>query len=160
MQTRVVRGVATAIEQDEQGTHVRYHSTRVVTIHLNGDVTLRTGGYRTNTTKCRMNQAANQYGLGFHVYQQDFGWFIQVGKLQVPFIDRELTIKAEMLRKPACPCQCSDWICSVHTGTSTCSHPATRTLFRIDMEDQTGTAFCDGCAEDAMNSGLFREAHQ
>ena len=76
MQTRVVRGVATKIEQDADGTHVRYHSTRVVSIHPNGDVTLRTGGWRTNTTKTRMNQAANQFGLKFRVYQQDFDWFV------------------------------------------------------------------------------------
>ena len=98
MQTRVVRGVATAIEQDEQGTHVRYHSTRVVTIHPSGDVTLRTGGYRTNTTKCRMNQAANQFSLGFHVYQQDFGWFVRIGNKDVAFDGRELTITTEMLQ--------------------------------------------------------------
>jgi hypothetical protein len=98
MQTKVVRGVATAIEHDEQGTHVRYHSTRVVSIHTNGSVTLRTGGYRTNTTKCRMNQAANQYGLGFHVYQQDFEWFVQIGDKDIAFDDRELTITAQMLQ--------------------------------------------------------------
>jgi hypothetical protein len=54
-------------------------------------------------------------------------------------------------------CQCSDRGCPVHPGISLCIRPASTTLFRIDMEDQTGTAFCDACAEDAMNSGLFSE---
>jgi len=98
MQTRVVRGEATAIEQDEQGKHVRYHSTRVVTIHPNGDVTLRTGGWRSNTTKCRMNQAANQFGLSFRVYQQDFDWFVRIGDKDIAFDDGELTITTEMLQ--------------------------------------------------------------
>ena len=30
------------------------------------------------------------------------------------------------------------------------------TVFRVDMDDRTGTAFCWPCAEDAMQSGLFR----
>lgn len=98
MQTRIVRGVATTIEQDAQGRHVRYHSTRVVTIHPNGDVTLRTGGYRTNTTKTRMNQTANQFGLSFRVYQQNFDWFVRIGDKDIAFDDRELTITTEMLR--------------------------------------------------------------
>lgn len=28
--------------------------------------------------------------------------------------------------------------------------------YRVDMEDETGTAFCDACLGDAMDSGLFR----
>jgi hypothetical protein len=54
-------------------------------------------------------------------------------------------------------CQSSDRGCPAHPGISFCIQPASTTLFRIDMEDQTGTAFCDACAEDAMNSGLFSE---
>lgn len=30
-----------------------------------------------------------------------------------------------------------------------------RRLYRVDMEDRTGTAFCDLCANDAEESGLF-----
>jgi hypothetical protein len=98
MQTRVVRGVATTIRHDADGTHVRYHSTDVVTIHPDGDVTLRTGGWRTATTRTRMNQAANQFALGFRVYQQDFDWFVRVADTDIPFDDRELTLSAQMLR--------------------------------------------------------------
>ena len=101
MQTRLVRGVATKVRHDADGTHVRYHATDVVTIHRNGDVTLRTGGWRTATTKTRMNQAANQFALGFTVYQQDFDWFVRVGGQELPFDDREITIPAEILR-PKC----------------------------------------------------------
>jgi hypothetical protein len=34
--------------------------------------------------------------------------------------------------------------------------PAEHTLHRIDMEDATGTRMCAGCAEDALESGVFR----
>lgn len=55
---------------------VTYHNTDVVTA-LADRVELRTGGYRTNTTKTRMNQAANQFGLGYMVYQKNFHWFVR-----------------------------------------------------------------------------------
>jgi len=29
------------------------------------------------------------------------------------------------------------------------------TLYRVDMQDDTGTLFCRACADDAMESGLF-----
>ena len=65
----------TTISTDETGTHVCYHSTRVVSFNSN-TVTLRSGGYHTNTTKIRMNQASQQFGLGFSVWQKDFAWFV------------------------------------------------------------------------------------
>jgi hypothetical protein len=52
-------------------------------------------------------------------------------------------------------CECSDPLCPIHFGQK-CTENATSTLFRIDMEDLTGTYMCDGCTEDAMDSGLFR----
>lgn len=52
-------------------------------------------------------------------------------------------------------CQCSDRGCPVHPGISFCIQPATTTLFRIDMDDTAGTAFCEACATDALDSGLF-----
>jgi hypothetical protein len=37
-----------------------------------------------------------------------------------------------------------------------CTRDAVCVLFRVDMEDRTGTAFCETCSEDALASGLFR----
>ena len=48
-----------------------------------GEVTLNTGGWLTPTTKVRMNQTANAYGLGFNVYQKDFNWFVEKANGQV-----------------------------------------------------------------------------
>lgn len=39
-------------------------------------VILNSGGWRTVTTKTRMNQAANQFGLGYGVYQRKGEWFV------------------------------------------------------------------------------------
>ena len=38
-----------------------------------------------------------------------------------------------------------------------CTRKATSTLWRVDMEDVSGTRFCDECASDAMGSGLFTD---
>jgi hypothetical protein len=50
-------------------------------------------------------------------------------------------------------CECSDPGCQHCYGK--CKAQATTTLFRIDMSDETGTPMCDGCCEDAMDSGVF-----
>jgi hypothetical protein len=57
-------------------THVQYHATRVVSFGQYS-IILHSGGYRTNTTKLRMNQASNQFGLGFQVYQKAHQWFVK-----------------------------------------------------------------------------------
>jgi hypothetical protein len=54
-------------------------------------------------------------------------------------------------------CQCSDRGCPGHPGISFCIRNATATLFRVDMEDETGTPFCPVCAAGAMASGLFTD---
>lgn len=53
-------------------------------------------------------------------------------------------------------CECSDPGCPMHTGHSDCHMKAKILLLRVDMEDKTGTAMCHECAEDAMDSGVFR----
>ena len=61
---------------------VVYHSTPVVQINDTSSgkcVILNNGGWDTATTKTRMNQASNEYGLGFQVFQKDFDWFVKVG---------------------------------------------------------------------------------
>jgi hypothetical protein len=55
-------------------------------------------------------------------------------------------------------CECSDPGCPVHLGYSQCTNTSQlTTVYRIDMEDKTGTLMCPTCLEDAMSSGLFRE---
>ena len=80
-QTRTLGERATSVWRDTDGTlHVRYHATEVVRVDPSGVVHLNTGGWKTSTTKTRMNQAANQYGLGFYVYQRDYNWFVTISR--------------------------------------------------------------------------------
>jgi hypothetical protein len=49
-------------------------------------------------------------------------------------------------------CECSDpgcW-CNGH-----CARAALILLYRVDMNDESGVYFCEQCADDALDSGLF-----
>lgn len=61
-----------------------YHDTEVVLFDAD-TIILDHGGWRTSTTKTRMNQTATQYGLGFRVFQKDFDWFVSYRGLTVKF---------------------------------------------------------------------------
>ena len=52
-------------------------------------------------------------------------------------------------------CECEDRQCPAHLGEN-CKEIGKILLFRIDMDDASGTLFCERCAEDALESGLFR----
>lgn len=71
---------------------VFYHGTPVVE-YRRGTVTLNTAGYFTNTTKTRMNQAANQFGIPFRVFQRDHIWHVDTPNGVKTFEGRSLTIK-------------------------------------------------------------------
>ncbi len=78
-QTQTIGKTATTISRDQDGVlRVTYHSTNVVTVYPNGRIVLDTGGWQTATTKARMNQASNQFGLGFCVYQKAFQWYVDI----------------------------------------------------------------------------------
>ena len=64
---------------DENGlrTAVRYHDTLVVEFTPD-TITLNSGGWRTATTKKRMNEVADHYLLGFHVSQENFKWWVDI----------------------------------------------------------------------------------
>jgi hypothetical protein len=67
---------ATTIAADSNGMiNVTYHSTVIVSFD-NERVVLNSGGYETVTTKKKMNQAADQFGLGYQVFQKDYIWFV------------------------------------------------------------------------------------
>ena len=50
-------------------------------------------------------------------------------------------------------CECSDPGCPCCEGS--CVGEVTMTLFRSDMDDESGVEFCVGCGEDALESGVF-----
>lgn len=74
-QLQQVGTVATSIFTEDGYTRVIYHNTTVVRFN-NTLIELNSGGWQTATTKTRMNQASNQFDLGYQVYQKDFTWFV------------------------------------------------------------------------------------
>ena len=78
--------VATRVYNEGEDTLVRYHDTVVVKFNENR-VILDTDGWRTQTTKNRMNQASAQYNLGYHVYQRDGIWYVDFKGDTLEFFD-------------------------------------------------------------------------
>lgn len=55
---------------------IRYHQTDVVIICRNGTYRLYSDGYRTVTTKRRINQYLPP---GWYLWQEDFVWYVSTG---------------------------------------------------------------------------------
>jgi len=85
-QTQICRGTATRILTEDGTTSVFYHNTKVIS-WTDKQITLNSGGYRTFTTKLRMNQASNQFGLGIQVYQKSHEWYVSTPSGDVAFHD-------------------------------------------------------------------------
>jgi hypothetical protein len=47
----------------------------------------------TKTTKLRMNQASNQFSLGYRVYQKDKKWYAEFKGRDIPFDGSSLVLK-------------------------------------------------------------------
>ncbi len=72
---------ATTVREKDGVLSVVYHQTEVVKFDRNTSIlTLDTDWHFTATTKARMNQASNQFDLGYRVYQKDFNWFVSFAK--------------------------------------------------------------------------------
>ena len=77
----------TMIFNKDFGKQVFYHKTCIVEYDLD-QIKLHSGGWKTVTTKRKMNQASNQFGLGFNVYQKSGDWFVVMPTGEtVPFYD-------------------------------------------------------------------------
>ena len=90
-QTRRVGRTATSVMCTNGRISVVYHSTEVV-LATKEKIVLNTGGWTTATTKARMNQASNQFGLGYKVYQKDRAWFVTYKGETRPFEGQELEL--------------------------------------------------------------------
>jgi len=76
-------GTATTVVQTEKGYGIKYHNTIVVEYLPDGSCILRSGGWKTVTTKRRINEYSP-----VRVYQQNFEWYIADGKdTPTPFVD-------------------------------------------------------------------------
>jgi hypothetical protein len=95
-QTQRVSGVATSIRREGNDMCVRYHNTDVVRFDdPRLKIVLNTGGWKTATTKTRMNQASNQFGLGYQVSQKKGDWFVDYKGKTIPFNDDSLTLEVQ-----------------------------------------------------------------
>lgn len=83
-QTRRVTGVATNVRIQDSFTIVRYHDTDVVRFNAES-IFLNVGGWKSATTKTRMNQASNQYSLGYSVFQRKGEWFVRWKGKDIPY---------------------------------------------------------------------------
>lgn len=70
---------------------VVYVNTPIV-IWTEEGITLNTGGWRSVTTKRKMNQAARQFNLGYAVEQKDFEWFVHWQGQRIPFAGNVITL--------------------------------------------------------------------
>lgn len=84
-QMKLGKGNTTVRAQDGK-TVVRFHDTDVVAWDAK-TITLNSGGWLTVTTKTRMNQASNQFDLGFGVYQKNHEWFVDFKGVTIAFVD-------------------------------------------------------------------------
>jgi hypothetical protein len=75
-QTQRLGTVATNIRTEGNFTIIRYHDTDVVKFTPEV-IVLDNGGWQTATTKTRMNQASNQFGLDYTVKQKGFSWSVE-----------------------------------------------------------------------------------
>jgi hypothetical protein len=95
-QTTTIGTHRTTVSTDDNNgigvTRVTYHSTNVVTFD-NYHIQLQSGGWHTPTTKLRMNQTSSQYGLGFHVSQRNFDWYVTYKGAEQYYTDGMILIR-------------------------------------------------------------------
>jgi len=76
----------TTISTENGTTRVTFHETVVVAFN-DKKIVLDSGGWLSTTTKTRMNQASNQFDLGYQVFQQRGEWFVFYKTQTVKFKD-------------------------------------------------------------------------
>ena len=90
--TRTVKGkrATQVVRLSADEIALYYHATPVVTWKRNGDVVLRTNGFRTLTTKRRINDAAP-----CQVWQHKFEWFVgQSSQVPVRAFEEGMVVRA------------------------------------------------------------------
>jgi hypothetical protein len=88
---------------------IRYHATNVVLYYANGMIRIHSGGFRTRTTKERINEYSP-----VSVFQRSFAWFVVVGgqwDSPIPFVDGMEVVKG--IRKPHEFTQNVDLLCDL-----------------------------------------------
>jgi hypothetical protein len=90
-QTYKIGTTATMVRNRDGKTEVKYHNTVVVAFD-ESEIILNCGGWWTATTKNRMNQASNQFDLGYNVFQKDFLWYVESQGKVVEFNENRIVL--------------------------------------------------------------------
>jgi len=77
---------ATSFYSENDFMVVQYHNTEVVKWD-DSKIILNSGGWKTVTTKARINQASFENNLGISVSQVDSNWYVFKGSEVIPFTD-------------------------------------------------------------------------
>lgn len=83
----------TKVETKDGITTVTYHNTDVVVFDNHGEITLNTGGWNSVTTRKRMNEASEQFNLGFRVVQKNGDWFIHYKDNVIAYDSTVITLR-------------------------------------------------------------------
>lgn len=78
--------ISTTIKENDGMAIVTYHKTDVVKFNENM-IILDSGGWRTQTTRSRMNRMSNDFDLGYSVYQKNKKWFVKYKGITLNFYD-------------------------------------------------------------------------
>lgn len=89
-QTKLGKG-HTTVAMREGTTHVTYYNT-IVCAFNDKRITLDNGGWVTASTRTRMNQASQQFGLGYHVHIANGAMIAVYNGKQHPFVGQVLTL--------------------------------------------------------------------
>jgi hypothetical protein len=69
----------TYARQEQDCVVFKLHNTDIVTVSADDMVTLNSGGWKTPTTKSRMNDILSSVGLKAYVYQEHSIWYLRIG---------------------------------------------------------------------------------
>jgi len=72
---KLVGGNTVEIEYMNGDRAIRYHNTDILTWYGQYEIILNSDGWRTPTTKGRMNKYLGQYG--YSIYQHHWTWFLR-----------------------------------------------------------------------------------
>ena len=74
LESRLLKGNTVVYRtESENSVCIRFHETDILKFDADGNVTLDSGGYRTQTTKDRLNE----FQSAVYVYQENFIWYVR-----------------------------------------------------------------------------------
>jgi hypothetical protein len=88
LKSKLVRNNTRLTEYVDGRRTLRLHATDIITWKPDGKIILNSGGWRTHTTKERLNAYINMYNTtNYCIYQRRFEWFLQDGDETIEFSD-------------------------------------------------------------------------